>query len=151
MTWEVTYTRIWWWVDVVVMALVTIIVIPWNSSGQNEFLSVSVFGSLICSRIVGCVTSNSHLRKKNFSLWLKRWGGSGWWVIWVQRTLLLVVTLLLPIKLYQITLYLKPDSERKFKGWEHFWAKIFLFFLFYKLAKTLKRELCVGLWVSNIC
>ena len=34
------------------MALMMIIVIPWNSSGQSEFLSASVFGSLIALELL---------------------------------------------------------------------------------------------------
>ena len=47
---------------------------------------------------------------KNLFQW-KTWLGSGWWAIWVQRTPLLVVTLLLPIKLFHLIFKISHSEE----------------------------------------
>ena len=47
---------------------------------------------------------------KNLFQW-KTWFGSGWWAIWVQRTPLLVVTLLLPIKLFHLIFKITHSEE----------------------------------------
>ena len=133
------------------MALVMIIicVIPWNSSGQNEFLSVFQSHFLDPYVFQNCwlLHPTVILQRKLFFMVEKV--GRKWMMGDLGSTNPTIgrYSILLPIKLYQLTLYLKP--ERLFGGGSVSQPGFWTSFLSYKLAKTL--EIGVVLWVSNIC
>ena len=100
------------------MALVMIIicVIPWNSSGQNEFLSVFQSHFLDPYVLQNCwlLHLTVILQRKLFFMVEKV--GRKWMMGDLGSTNPTIgrYSILLPIKLYQLTLYLKP--ERLFGG-----------------------------------